>query len=105
MRAGVDRRTVDVGDPFRYQVAVGGTDQVIAPDLDSLRDFTVRPLAAGANNSESVTVINGKTTREVRLGYVLTYHSPPPGPARSPFPRWRSSPAVCGGTRRRSPWR
>ena len=73
VRAAVDRRTVDVGDPFRYQIAVGGTDQVTPPELGSLRGFTVRPLAAGPNNSESVTVINGKTTREVRRGYVLTY--------------------------------
>ena len=73
VRAGVDRRAVDVGDPFRYQIAVGGTDQVTPPDLGLLGDFTVRPLAAGPNNSESVTVINGNTTREVRRGYVLTY--------------------------------
>ena len=73
VRAGVDRRAVDVGDPFRYQIAVGGTDQVTPPDLGSLGDFSVRQLAAGPNNSESVTVINGNTTREVRRGYVLTY--------------------------------
>ena len=73
VRAGVDRREVDVGDPFRYQIAVDGTDQVTPPDLGSLRDFTVRPLAAGPNNSESVTVINGNTTREVRRGYVMTF--------------------------------
>ena len=73
VQAGVDRRSVDVGDPFRYQIAVSGTDQVTPPDLGSLRGFTVRPLAAGPNNSESVTVINGNTTREVRRGYVMTY--------------------------------
>ena len=73
MRAGVDRRAVDVGDPFLFQIAVTGTDQVEPPDLGSLRGFNVRRLSAGPNNSESVTVINGTTTREVRRGYVLTY--------------------------------
>ena len=73
VRAGVDRQAVDVGDPFRYQIAVAGTDQVTAPDLSSLSGFAVRSLAAGPNNSESVTVINGEATREVRRGYVLTY--------------------------------
>ncbi len=73
VRAAVDRRAVDVGDPFRYQIAVGGTDQVTPPDLGALHGFTVRPLAAGPNNSESVTVINGNSTREVRRGYVMTY--------------------------------
>ena len=73
VRAGVDRQVVDVGDPFRFQIAVAGSDQVTPPDLSSLRDFTVRPLSAGPNNSESVTVINGNTTREVRRGYILNY--------------------------------
>ena len=100
VRAGVDRRTVGVGDPFRYQVAVGGTDQVIAPDLDSLRDFTVRPLAAGANNSESVTVINGKTTREVRLGYVLTYQLTATRAGTLTIPALE---VVAGGVRRYTP--
>ncbi len=73
VRTGVDRQEVDVGDPFRFQIAVTGSDQVTPPDLGALRDFTVRPLAAGPNNSESVTIIDGNTTREVRRGYVLTY--------------------------------
>ena len=73
VRAAVDRQVVDVGDPFRFQIAVSGSDQVTPPDLNTLRDFTVRALSAGPNNSESVTVINGNTTREVRRGYVLNY--------------------------------
>lgn len=73
VRAVVDRQEVDVGDPFRFQIAVTGSDQVMPPDLGAVRDFTVRRLAAGPNNSESVTIVNGNTTREVRRGYVLTY--------------------------------
>ena len=73
VRAGVDRHAVDVRDPFHFQIAVAGTDQVTPPDLGALKGFTVRSLGAGPNNSESVTVINNKTTREVRRGYVMTY--------------------------------
>ncbi|MDE0024371.1 MAG: BatD family protein [Spirochaetaceae bacterium] len=100
VRAAVDRQAVDVGDPFRYQIAVGGTDQVTPPDLGSLRDFTVRPLAAGPNNSESVTVINGNTTREVRRGYVMTYQLTANRAGTLTIP---ALPVIAGGAQRYTP--
>jgi len=100
VRAGVDRGTVDVGDPFRFQIAVAGTDQVAPPDLGALRDFTVRPLAAGPNNSESVTVINGNATREVRRGYVMTYQLTANRAGTLTIP---ALPVVAGGVQRYTP--
>lgn len=73
VRAAVERTEVYVGEPFRLRVAVSGSDQVIAPALESIAGFSVRALGGGPNNSEIVTTVNGSTTRQVNRGYVLNY--------------------------------
>ena len=73
VQAAVERAEVYVGEPFRFRIAVSGSDQVAAPDLEPVAGFTVRALGGGPNNSEIVTTINGNTTRQVNRGYVLNY--------------------------------
>ena len=73
VQAAVERAEVFVGEPFRYRIAVSGSDQVAAPDLEPVAGFSVRALGGGPNNSEIVTTINGNTTRQVNRGYVLNY--------------------------------
>lgn len=68
-----ERNEVYVGEPFRYRIVVAGSDQVVAPDLAGIAGFTVRALGGGPNNSEVITTINGRTTRQVSRGYVLNY--------------------------------
>ena len=73
VQAAVERAEVYVGEPFRFRIAVSGSDQVAAPDLEPVAGFAVRTLGGGPNNSEIVTTINGNTTRQVNRGYVLNY--------------------------------
>ena len=73
VQAAVERAEVYVGEPFRFRIAVSGSDQVTAPDLEQIAGFSVRALGAGPNNSEIVTTINGRTARQVNRGYVLNY--------------------------------
>ena len=73
VQAAVERAEVYVGEPFRFRIAVSGSDQVVAPDLEPVAGFSVRALGGGPNNSEIVTTINGNTTRQVNRGYVLNF--------------------------------
>ena len=73
VQAAVERAEVYVGEPFRFRIAVSGSDQVAAPDLEPVAGFSLRALGGGPNNSEIVTTINGQTTRQVNRGYVLNY--------------------------------
>lgn len=73
VQAAVERAEVYVGEPFRFRIAVSGSDQVTAPDLGPVAGFSVRALGGGPNNSEIVTTVNGNTTRQVNRGYVLNY--------------------------------
>ena len=86
VQAAVERNDVYLGESFRFQIVVSGSDQVTAPDLTAVAGFTVRPVTAGPNNSESVTIINGNTTRQVRKGYVLTYLLTPTSPGELTIP-------------------
>lgn len=73
VQAEVERREVYVGEPFGFRIVVAGSDQVIAPDAAAITGFAVRALGGGPNNSEIITTVNGRTTREVSRGYVLDY--------------------------------
>ena len=73
VQAEAERSEVYVGEPFRYRIVVAGSDQVAAPDSAVIPGFTVRALGGGPNNSEVITTINGRTTRQVSRGYVLNY--------------------------------
>ena len=73
VQAAVERTEVFVGEPLRFRIVVSGSDRVTAPDPAGIAGFTVRTLGAGPNNSEIVTTINGRTTRQVNRGYVLNY--------------------------------
>ena len=73
VQAEAERSAVYVGEPFRFRIVVAGSDQVTPPDPAAIAGFAVRPLGGGPNNSEIITTINGRTTREVSRGYVLNY--------------------------------
>ena len=86
VQAAVERNEVYVGEPLRFRIVVSGSDQVTAPDSAAIAGFTVRPLGAGPNNSEIVTTINGRTTRQVNRGYVLNYQLTPGSPGELTIP-------------------
>lgn len=72
-RAAVSAAQTEVGVPFTLQVSVLGSDAVPAIDLPPLDGVSLRPLSAGPNNSESITIVGGRTTRRVERSYVLNY--------------------------------
>lgn len=85
-RAAVSAAETEVGVPFNLQVVVEGSDAAPAVDLPPLDGVSVRPLSAGPNNSESITIVNGRTTRRVERSYVLNYELVPSRPGRLEIP-------------------
>jgi len=66
-----------VGDSFTFQIRVSGSDQPNPPDLSTLDDFSVQYQGGSQNNSSSITIINGKMTKNVSRGYVFSYQLTP----------------------------
>ena len=85
-RAAVSAAETEVGVPFNLQVVVDGSDAAPEVDLPPLDGVSVRPLSAGPNNSESITIVNGRTTRRVERSYVLNYELVPSRPGRLEIP-------------------
>ncbi len=75
--AAVESTEVFVGESFVYQIQVQGEDAPEQPDLSRLSDFSVAFVGGQQNNSSSITIINGKTTRDVRRGYIFNYRLTP----------------------------
>jgi len=77
VRAVVEKQDVFVGESFLLQIQVDGDDSPAEPDLDNLVDFHVQPRGGQQNNSESITIINGKMERVSRHGYIFNYSLTP----------------------------
>ncbi len=76
-RAAVERDEVFMGEPFAFQIQVSGSENPEQPDLSFLTDFQVNFNGGSRNSSSSVTIINGKVTRNVREGYVFSWQLTP----------------------------
>lgn len=73
----IEDSSVYVGEPFTLTVRVSGSDQPQQPDLSGLKDFSVQYLGGSQNNSTSITIINGKMTRNISRGYVFSFQLTP----------------------------
>jgi hypothetical protein len=85
-KAVVERNEVYMGEPFTFQIQVSGSDNPEKPVLSHVTDFTVDFLSGRQNSSQSITIINGKVTRNVREGYFFTYQLTPKKTGRLVIP-------------------
>lgn len=65
------------GETFTFQIQVSGSENPEQPDLSQLNDFTVRYLGGSQNSSSSITIINGKMTKNEKKGYIFNYQLTP----------------------------
>ena len=72
-RAAVSAAETEMGVPFTLQVAVDGSDAAPQVELPPLDGVSVRQISAGPNNSESITIAGGQTTRRVQRRYIINY--------------------------------
>lgn len=78
VRAAVESESVYVGESFLYEIQIDGSDEITRPDISPLQaDFAVEQLGGRSNNSQSITIINGKMQREVHRGYTFQYRLTP----------------------------
>ncbi len=73
VQAAVEKQQVYVGEPFIFQIQVEGTNKVSPPDLGQLDGFRAEFLGGQANNSTSISMINGRTTQTQTLAYHMNY--------------------------------
>lgn len=78
VRAAVEKNDAFVGEAFIFQIQVQGHDHPDPPDVSALsQDFDVQSLGGQTNNSQSVTVINGRMNSTVQRAYVFNYRLSP----------------------------
>lgn len=78
VRATVETESVYLGQSFVYQIAVDGSDKASEPDISPLEQlFKVEFLGGSSNNSQSITIINGRVDRQVKRGYIFQYRLTP----------------------------
>ncbi len=69
----VENMEVYAGETFAFQIQVSGSENPEQPDLSGLKDFRVDFLGGSQNSSSSITIINGKMTKNERKGYIFSY--------------------------------
>lgn len=72
-RAGIEANSVFVGEPVRFQVQVSGSENPEQPDLSTLDGFRAIFQGGGANSRRSISIVNGRRTENVQLGFVFNY--------------------------------
>ncbi len=73
----VQQSSVYQGEPFVLNIRVSGSDQPRQPDLTDVEGFSVAFQGGSQNNSTSITIVNGKMTRNTSRGYVFSYQLTP----------------------------
>ena len=72
------RQRIYLGESFNLTIEVNGADRgVDAPDLSALSGSDIQFLGQHSNSRSSITIINGRMTREVFEGRVFSYQIKP----------------------------
>ena len=85
-KAVVEKTEVSIGEPFIFQIQVSGAEDPQQPDTSVIRDFNVVFQGGQQNSSSSITIVNGKVTRDVREGYYFSYQLTPTREGRLTIP-------------------
>ena len=72
-KALVESTEVYKGQTFAFQIHVSGSDDLSEPDLSHLKDFNVQYRGGSQNSSSSITIINGRMTKNEKKGYIFSY--------------------------------
>jgi hypothetical protein len=79
LKVSPSRTSIYLGESFNLTIEVNGADQGIgAPDLSALPPSEVQFLGQHSNSRSSITIINGRMTRESFEGRVFAYQIKPP---------------------------
>jgi hypothetical protein len=77
VRAAVSSQRVFYGEEIVYQIQIEGSDSPEKPDTSTIADFSVSYESGRANNSHSISIVNGRRRESVRLGYLMNYRMVP----------------------------
>lgn len=74
VNARVSSTDIYAGQSVLLEIDVDGSDSPSAPDLSALNaDFRIQDAGGGSRNSQSITIINGRLSRQVERGYTFRY--------------------------------
>lgn len=74
----IEKQSMYLGESVIYNVLLNHVDQPAEPDLTAIREsFDVEKLGEQDQNSNSITIINGVTTRNERRGRLYQYRLTP----------------------------
>jgi len=76
-RAALESTDVYVGETFLFQIQVSGSEDPKQPDLSYVKEFTVEFAGDTQNSSSSITIVNGKVTKDIRTEHIFNYHLTP----------------------------
>ncbi len=70
--ARVSSTDVYAGQSVLLEIDVDGSDSPSAPDLSALdANFRIQDVGGGSRNSQSITILNGRLSRQVERGYTF----------------------------------
>ena len=78
LNVAASRQKIFLGESINLNITVDGADRgVPSPDLSALSKMDVQLLGSHSNSRSSITIINGRMTRESREGRTIAYQITP----------------------------
>jgi len=73
VRAAIEKRTLEVGIPIRFQVQVQGVPNATPPDTAGIAGFNFQYQGGSAQNRSYQHTVNGQTQTRVFTGFIMDY--------------------------------
>lgn len=73
IRVGLSDDSIYQGESVLYQIAIDNVEDPSPPKLEGFDDFEVESRGSESQNSEQISIVNGRMTRVVRYGRVYSY--------------------------------
>lgn len=78
LKASPSRQSIYLGESFNLTVEVSGADRISAePDFSELPEAEIELLGQHSNSRTSISIVNGRMSREVHEGRVFSYQIKP----------------------------
>jgi hypothetical protein len=77
VQTALEHTEVYAGETFIFQLHVTGSENPEQPDLSNIEGFRVQYEGGSQNSSSSISIINGRMTRDEKKGYVFSYRLTP----------------------------
>jgi len=84
--AALEKKSLFVGESVTFQIQVAGSDNPKRPNISDIDGMDIVYQGGQQNSSSSITIVNGRVTKDIKRGYTFSYQLTPKRAGRIVIP-------------------